>query len=1290
LAVLALWLCAIPWQASAQEAGKPFIRNYSYKEYLAHPQNFAIVQDPRGVMYVANYGGLLEYDGTAWRHITLPNHAYVEGLLAMPDGRIYIGGNDEAGYLAPDPKGAMQYFSLIPQIQEHTAGESLNFSRIVAHGDSIIFVDPFTLFVLYDGKITATPHTTYGTVASIGGQLYLPNDAFQLSVQQAKGKLAAIAGSQALPDNSIAKILPTDYGQALLVYEQFLYALPLPLAPRNADSDIKPRRIEHPFGPNGAPIRDAVYLGNGLTALATAGQGVVFIDSAGRIARHITKDDGLKDNYVWGLCQDSQNSLWMALDNGIARTAIEPDFTYWDDSRGLKGYVSDIIRYNDRLYVGTGSGFFKLEDDGQFRMVKGGNLETYRMCKFIIPGTQGESILLLGGIWGVFQLENDGLKQLEVGIASASAICQSSEDSSVVYLGNGDLHAIRYERGKWVSVGHLDDVAPFINNIEEERGGALWIKTPPRELVRVQVKAPGALSDAELMHYSELVPPPSQDGVNLLRLPGGEVLFGAGQGLFRFKPGKIGEPAFAPSEFAGPRYQNAFFSINKMALGPQRQLWVSATYEDRHWVECVAQQSTGEPIRDSISFVKLYNTYIECIYPETAGTVWFGGPDGLFRYNAHAARQQPKPYPCLIKRVVANKDSVLFQGFDTGKDIVLPYRYNNMAMAFTLPSYVNEEATQFNYRLVGYDRQWSGWGSERKKEYTNLPERAYRFEVKARDAFGQETEVASIDFTIEPPLYRTWYAYGSYALAAVALIFLAVKWQARRLIVEKERLERIVEDRTREIVLKNAELEQQKEEILTQAENLREANEDILQKHIEIEKQQGEIVAQRDVLAEQNREIVAQRDKLEQAYNHVTVLSEIGQSITAHLRVEGIIDTVYHSVNSLMDATGFGIGIYNQRMNRLDFPGYIEKGDKLPFHFNALAKIDSLAAWAFLRNDEVFINDYDNEVGKYLARRSSAEPGDEPTSIIYLPLKSHGKPIGVITVQSFEPNAYSRYQLDMLRNISIYTGIALENASVYQEIAKQNRKITDSINYAQHIQQAMLPPISELEGALPDAFVLFQPRDIVSGDFYWMARQGDITVVAAVDCTGHGVPGAFMSLVGDGFLKQLVTLRGLTDPAEILGELHELVREALHQKDGSNRDGMDMAVCCVDEANRQLLYAGARNPLVAVHPDKGLQLIKANRQSIGGHQQDGGRYHFDKHVIPLNGQTMFYLFSDGFKDQFGGEQGGKLTSKNFYHLLGSIAHLPGRAQQGFLASFIRDWVGKRSQIDDILVLGFRA
>ncbi|MBK6369343.1 MAG: SpoIIE family protein phosphatase [Flavobacteriales bacterium] len=265
-----------------------------------------------------------------------------------------------------------------------------------------------------------------------------------------------------------------------------------------------------------------------------------------------------------------------------------------------------------------------------------------------------------------------------------------------------------------------------------------------------------------------------------------------------------------------------------------------------------------------------------------------------------------------------------------------------------------------------------------------------------------------------------------------------------------------------------------------------------------------------------------------------------------------------------------------------------------------------------------------------------------------------------------------------------------------QEVEHQSRKVvelyknvTDSIRYAKRLQDSILPPEKRMRELLPESFVYYRPKDSVSGDFYWMERVDDRIAFAAVDCTGHGVPGAFMSLIGHNGLNQAVKEQGRSRPSDVLKVLNKLAFEALH-KDREQflvRDGMDMALCNYDPAKKVLEYSGANSPLYVVREGEVL-LFRPDKRPIGSFELEG--HDFTDHRINLQAGDMVYIFSDGYADQFGGPKGKKFLYKRFRELLMEISKYPTAEQQRMLEEAFRGWRGTHEQVDDILVMGMRA
>jgi serine phosphatase RsbU (regulator of sigma subunit) len=260
-----------------------------------------------------------------------------------------------------------------------------------------------------------------------------------------------------------------------------------------------------------------------------------------------------------------------------------------------------------------------------------------------------------------------------------------------------------------------------------------------------------------------------------------------------------------------------------------------------------------------------------------------------------------------------------------------------------------------------------------------------------------------------------------------------------------------------------------------------------------------------------------------------------------------------------------------------------------------------------------------------------------------------------------------------------------------REVEHKNKNITDSINYAKRIQNSILPPDSLVYGLLPDSFVLYKPKDIVSGDFYWVEQKGDVVVFAAVDCTGHGVPGAMMSVLGFNLLTQAVKEAGLTKPSDILNHLDHGVSTMLRQSTESEnvKDGMDLALCSLNFTTGELQFAGAYNGLWIVKKE-GNECIetKPDKMPIGSNV-DGVADQYTNHSVRLEKGDTIYIFTDGYADQFGGPKGKKFKYKQLEQVLVANHHLSMSKQKEALDKTFEDWKGILDQVDDVLVIGVR-
>jgi serine phosphatase RsbU (regulator of sigma subunit) len=454
-------------------------------------------------------------------------------------------------------------------------------------------------------------------------------------------------------------------------------------------------------------------------------------------------------------------------------------------------------------------------------------------------------------------------------------------------------------------------------------------------------------------------------------------------------------------------------------------------------------------------------------------------------------------------------------------------------------------------------------------------------------------------------------------------------------------------------------------------------------------------------------EVKARTAELEKNYKDTELLSKMGQELISTLNFEDVTERLYKNANLLMDANIFGVRLYDEANQVIEYKYDYEDGKRHEGIVVPMDDDDNYSVWCIKNNKEIFIRDNRVDYKNYV-NEVKVVAGEFPLSLIFYPLTKGDKVIGLITVQSLEKGAYTNYHMTMLKTLAHYTVIALENSRNYEimeaevqkrthEIVQQkeiieekNKHITDSIHYAKRIQDATLPDLGLMNHYLKNSFVLFKPKDIVSGDFYWIEKKGDEILFAVVDCTGHGVPGAFLSLIGYNSLNQIVNELNILRPSEILKELNKSVYKTLQNNlsDEHIQDGMDMSICSLNVKTNLLQFAGAYNPLYIVNGDRVTE-IKGDKICIGSGDIQGDK-EFHNNMVQLSKDDCIYLFSDGYADQFGGPKGKKLKYSRFKEKLIEINNLEMKDQQENLDSTITSWQGDLEQIDDICVIGIKA
>jgi serine phosphatase RsbU (regulator of sigma subunit) len=1066
---------------SQSKLGDPFIENFEPKEYRGTTTIWDVAQAANGLIYIGDAGGLQSFDGKTWRSYFVSNQTTVRSIDTHKDGTVYVGAKNEFGFFKSDSVGFMQYTSLASQLpeEERTFKDVWN-TYVTSSG--VYFLTFKRIFRYHQGQLTSidsvplSPHLGF----HVNDELYFVVKQQGLS-RLVDDTIELIKGGELFAKDKIYAILPDRDQNLIVVTRNGLVrfntetGIGIKLEVDLID-EILFHRTYH-----GAALPDGTF------ALATLGGGIFILDRDGKLIQRITSEDGLCNDNIKYLFVDKEANLWAGTASGLSR--IEPllPLNIFGSAHGLTSSARDIIRHNGTLYVATGNGLFYLDPAATTKK------ERFKLHAFFNAQCWsfeilGEHLLVSSG-FGIFEVFPD--KVVPIGNFSNVFNLMPS------HYHDNHIFACMKEGVVVLKLDTLTDggtavvaLKPFQNleteahKIFEDKDQNLWIATSYNEYHFI--RKPATLDGPEVTTTVHNMPDASLGVEGMSRL-GNRLFCGTGStGLYTLEASNDSswiQPTTV--EFIGLDSTGKAMAFNRL---PNGKFLIHNHGSFRGNGLFIAEQLGENRFKAEFgALVRLKEVFNHPAhaYAEDDGIIWIGSNEGIVRYDPKSEAKTPDVTQMNIRQVSLGADSIVFagNGLAAERDLVCDYSHNNLVFDFVATSYRQRGSTRYRYILEPHQGDWSNWSPDTRKEYTNLPEGDYIFRVQSRDIYGNKSSIARHSFSISPPWYRTLWAYSIFGIGLLVVLFILNKLSTYRLQQSKQKLEAIVQDRTREIS------------------------------------------EEKKVVEEQNEEILAQKTFIEE------------------------------------------------------------------------------------------VND---------------------------------------------------------------------------TLEQKNQDITDSLNYAKHIQKSILPDPAQLQSYFPESFIYYKPRDIVSGDFYWFNLFDGKFTLAAADCTGHGVPGAFMSLICSNLLDKVVLQNKTIKPEEALRRLDEEVISAISQTDTDRgitlNDGMDLGLISIDMKTMKLLFAGALRPLLLIRAGE-VQVFKGGRYSVGGASFQDKEY--VGREIDLQKDDVIYLFSDGFADQFGGPKLKKLKMRAFTELLLNVHQLPASEQKTRIGTAFTDWKGKERQTDDVLVVGIK-
>jgi len=454
------------------------------------------------------------------------------------------------------------------------------------------------------------------------------------------------------------------------------------------------------------------------------------------------------------------------------------------------------------------------------------------------------------------------------------------------------------------------------------------------------------------------------------------------------------------------------------------------------------------------------------------------------------------------------------------------------------------------------------------------------------------------------------------------------------------------------------------------------------------------------MVKERTAKVLEQKKELEKAYKSAALLSEMGTDLSTTLYLDEIFGKLHKNLSKLLDAEIFGVRILNKKEQTIHYKYDIESGESDETVIVPLSDKDNYTVWCVMNNKSIHINDNINEYQKYV-NEIKVPTGKMPASLLFVPIVHDNEVLGAITVQSFEKNAYNKRHLNIIKTLAFYTGIAMSNADLYEslehkvelrtnELKQANKSVMDSINYTKNIQDATLTSKNDIKALLPNSFILFKPRDVVSGDFYRIdkidnKKGDDLISILVADCTGHGVPGATLAILCSSIIQQSYDQSSVNSPSETLEFSRKSLNDLFANSKETIYDGMDVALGVLNPKTYKFSFSGALNNCYIFRGDEVI-VINGDRMHVGYSEKENS---FTTHKIQLQPKDFVVFSTDGFYDQFGGDKFKKFGRKKFLNILQDLKRETPNEQHHQLNEIFNKWKGKNEQTDDVCVFGFR-
>lgn len=784
--------------------GLPYIKNYLPDvDYIAAAQNWTIYQDNRGVMYFGNTFGLLEFDGNEWHLIELTNKSNVRSICEGEDNKIYIGGSDEFGYLDIDSVGQIKYNSLIEMIPEEERGFR-DIWAIYKIEKSLIFQSFTKIFILEGEKIRIiNPENRFHRSYCVNNKFYVREWGKGLLVLK-NNKLELVPGGELFADERVDMMLPFSEDKILIGSRTkglFIFN----------GKNITPWKTSVDDIIIESQIYSGISLGKGYFAIGTILNGIIIIDKTGKSIQSLTNDKGLGNNTVYSLFLDDQKNLWAALGIGISYIEINSPLSYFDKTNGFDAKCYTTLIHDNELYLGgepymyfrkwlTYDNPFEIEPFVKIDKTAG---QTFRLEEVNneLFCSRANDIMIINKTKAQNISTNDRVAWLVMPVKNNSKLL-------IVSMNDG-LYVLQKDNNLWKLRNKIKGFNELSRYLIVDDNNNYWVSVSGKGTYRFQINS--ILDSVINIKSYDIEVFYSSSPINQISIIDNKVIVPASDGFYYYSNSV---DKFIPYE---PFNQLLVKGepTHLIQQDDKKNVWFS----DKKGFGVFLYQSENNYKIFRTPFFKFNSTiYSTCVID--SGNVILGEENGFIHYDPTFKKDYEQAFNTLIRKIeLLENDSLIYGGnqIETfNKEIpvkTLNFGENSLRFTYAATFYENIDKTQYQYKLEGFDKEWSLWSTETRKEYTKIPNGTYTFKVKSRNVFQTESKEDVYNFIILPPWYQAGWAYFIYIVLVVSLLYLIIWFNSRRLKIANTHLEKIVNERTAKISMQKAEIQVQAAEL---------------------------------------------------------------------------------------------------------------------------------------------------------------------------------------------------------------------------------------------------------------------------------------------------------------------------------------------------------------------------------------------------------------------------------------------------------------------------------------------